>query len=434
MKYICQMPGKKSREIIARDKKVISESNAREYDFVFKKAKGNYLWDVDGHKYLDFASCIAVMNVGHCNPEVIKAIKQQLNFGLHSGFNDFFTELPVLYAEELIDTVKHLNLNNVFFSNSGTEAVEAMYKCARWHSNKKWVIAFKNAFHGRTMGSLSMTDSKPVQRERFAPFMPVKHSEFPYLYRSKFGSEKDLAQDCLNKLEKTMNSVKGDLAGVFLEPIQGEGGYIIPSKEFIQGVRKLCFEHGTLMCVDEVQSGCFRTGEFLAIENFQVKPDLVAMSKAIGGGIPLGATLANKKLMDWVPGSHSNTFGGNLIACAAGRATLNYLKKYKLGLNAKKIGKILLKDLNRLKEENELIGDVRGIGLMIGVEIVKSKKSKEFAPNERHALLCKAQEKGLILLPCGKSSIRFSPPLTLTEGDAWKGLDIFEDALKEVTQ
>lgn len=419
----------KSAKIRKRDKKVTSPSLTREYEMVFDHAKGMYIWDADNNKYLDFCASIAVSNIGHSNLDVIAAVTKQIKKGIHVGFADFYAELPVTFLETLF-TLTPKKYNTGFLSNSGTEAVEAAYKCARWHTNKKYTIAFEKAFHGRTMGALSMTNSQKVQRERFAPFLPVKHTPYAYCYRCKFGKEKgDCSFECLEALETKMRSVKKDLASVFVEPVQGEGGYIVPPKKFITGLRKLCNEYGALLCTDEVQSGAFRTGKFLAMEHFSVTADIVALSKAIGGGVPLGVTIANRKVMNWTPGSHANTFGGNLLACAGGIASLNYMKKKKLGKNSEKIGKYMLKELNEMKDEHECIGDVRGLGLMIGVEIVKNKKSKKTDRKERTKILCRAYDKGLLMLPAGESVVRFSPPLILTKEQAEKGLEIFENAL-----
>ncbi|MBI2173253.1 MAG: aminotransferase class III-fold pyridoxal phosphate-dependent enzyme [Candidatus Aenigmarchaeota archaeon] len=403
-KFICRRPGPKSVRVISRDDKIVSPCVMREYSFVWKKAKGCYVYDVDGRKYLDFSAAIAVANVGHTNPVVMNAIKKQAGKLTHCGFSDFYAELPVEFCETLVSFLPQ-PLKKVFLSNSGTESIEAAYKLARWHTNRKWVIAFKNAFHGRTMGSLSMTNSRPVQRERYSPFLPVRHVPYPNPYRMG-----DCADQCLSELEKAMKSLKGECAALFMEPVQGEGGYVVPPKAFVKGARHLCSEHGVLLCADEVQAGCYRTGRFLAMENFGVK------------------TVSSSKIMDWVPGSHGNTFGGNLLACAAGIATLKYMRQKRLGNNARRLGKLMLRRLNELKDEIEIIGDVRGLGLMIGVEIVENKRSKKPAPNIRSAILCKAAEKGLILLPAGKSVIRICPPLTLTRSQAEHGLDILEDA------
>lgn len=307
-----------------------------------------------------------------------------------------------------------------------------MYKCARWHSNRTWFIAFEGAFHGRTMGSLSLTKSKPVQKERFEPFMPVKHVPYAYCYRCDRGNYPGCGIDCLNDFERQLKELKGKVAGVIIEMVQGENGYIVPPKEFIKGVRKLCSEHQVLLCDDEVQAGCFRTGKFLALEHFKIDADLVALSKALGNGMPIGLTMANKKTMDWPPGSHANTMGGNLVACASALATIKYLKKEKLGENALKVGKIMLKELDDLREKRKLVGDVRGLGLMIGVELVKSKKTREPAIQERDSLVRMALDKGLVLLPAGKSSFRICPPLTIKKEEALAGLNIIGDCLKEL--
>ena len=427
--YIRIHPGPKSRAIVQRDKRVISPSLTREYDLVFEKARGCNVWDADGRKYLDFASSVAVMNIGYSNQSVLHAIFLQAKMGTHCGFSDFFAETPVRLAEVLVSMMPG-GLDTVFFSNSGAEAVEAAFKCARWHSKKKWFIAFKPCFHGRTMGALSMTNSRPVQRERFSPFLPVKHVSYPYLYRSGFDSEQELSGHCLDRVEKTIKSLKGNAAGIMFEPIAGEGGYIVPPKSFVKGLRRLCNEHNVLLCCDEVQSGCFRTGEFLAMENFGVKADIVCLSKAIGGGLPLGATVASKKIMDWQPGTHASTFGGNLVACAAGIATLDFMKRKKLGRNAKRVGKAVMKRLEEIQEKSSIVGEVRGMGLMIGVEIVKNKKDKVFGIKERKSIMLESIKNGLILLGAGENSIRISPPLIISEDEAMHGLGILEESIR----
>ncbi len=424
-KYICRIPGQKSRAIISRDSQVVSPSLTREYSFVFRKANGMHVWDVDGRKYLDFSASVAVMNAGHSNPWVQRAVRQQLGKALHCGFSDFFAELPVQFCEELLSHIRFPRFEKVFLSNSGTESVEAAYKLARWHSQKKWCVAFKPSFHGRTMGSLSLTNSLPVQRERFAPFLPVEHVPYPYPFRWPNGRE-NCVEEALEKVEQAFRKHEGDVAAVFFEPVCGEGGYIVPPKEFVKGLRKLCDRYDVLLCADEVQSGCYRTGTFWALENFRVRPDIVCMSKAIGGGIPLGATIASAKIMDWIAGSHANTFGGNLLACAAGSATLRFLKAKRLGRNAQRVGKILLKRLKEL-EALSSVGEVRGIGLMIGVEVEEKGRP---APELRNAVLCKAAEKGLLLLPCGASTIRICPPLIVSKTQALNAAEVLEESIR----
>ncbi len=429
---LCGSSGKKSRMIIARDKKLVSPCLTREYSFVYKKSRGCYIWNADGKKFLDFTSGVAVMNSGHTNPDVVRAIKKQLDYGLHCGFADFYAELPLDFIEKALSFM-HKSLNQAFLSNSGTESVEAAYKMARWHSKKKWTIAFSPSFHGRTMGSLSLTDAKPVHKDRYDPFLLVRHSPYPYCYRCAFKkSPSNCSLECLDTLEKTIRACNCDLASIFIEPIAGEPGYIVPPKEFMKGLRKLCDDYHVLLCADEVQSGCFRSGTFLAIDNFKIIPDIVSLSKALGGGLPIGLTVANRKIQDWIPGSHANTFGGNLIACASGLANLKFMEKNKLGENAKKIGSYMMKRLQEMQVKFDLIGDVRGKGLMIGVELVTDQKTKKHAIKERHKVLCEALKNKLLLLPAGISTIRFAPPLILSKEDADKGLDIFEKSLKNV--
>ncbi|MBL7160421.1 MAG: aminotransferase class III-fold pyridoxal phosphate-dependent enzyme [Candidatus Aenigmarchaeota archaeon] len=425
----CRTPGRKSQRVISRDHRVASPSYGRVHSFVYKRGKGCWLWDMDGRKYLDFAAGIAVMNVGHSNPEVVSAVKKQLSLGLHAGFPDFYAETSVRFIEKLFSLLP--GFGKAFLTNSGTESVEAALKLAKWSSGKKWLIAFDHCFHGRTMGSLSMTNSKPVQQKGFGPFLPVKHAEFPYPYRSKLDDE-SLTERCIQSVVKRVKEVKGDVAAVFVEPIQGEGGYVVPPAGFHKELRKLCTEEGILLCGDEIQAGCFRTGTFLALQGFGVKPDLVCLAKAIGGGLPIGAMVAKKSIMRWPEGSHSNTFGGNLLACAAGTAALDFMKKKRLGENVKNVGKHILTRLEELKERYEIIGDVRGRGLMIGIEIVKDKKSKRFGIEERKKIICSAEKAGLLMLPAGKSVVRMCPPLVLTKEQADKGLEIFEKAVKSV--
>lgn len=425
MEFKCKIPRGKSAQIIKRDFNVISHSLTREYSVVFEKANGCYLYDTDKKKYLDFAAGVAVAAVGHTNPFVVKAIQDQMKKFIHAEFSDFHVEIPVSFVELLLTFVPR-HLNNAFLSNSGTESIEAAYKLSRWHSQKKYCIAFKPCFHGRTMGSLSLTNAKPVQRERFGPFLPVKHAPYPYFYKMGM-DEKACASYCLDKLEKILKSLNGDIAAVFMEPIAGEPGYVVPPKEWVAGVRKLCNTYGALLVSDEIQAGYNRTGKFLAIEHFDVKSDIVCLAKAVGGGIPMGVTLANKKIMDWTAGSHANTFGGNLLACAAGIASLKFMRKKQLGKNASRVGGHMIKRLNEMKERCEIIGDVRGKGLMIGVEFTKSKKP---AAKERNAFLCKCLDEKLIMLPAGESVVRICPPLILTKKQAERGMDIFEDAVK----
>ena len=431
-KFVCKPPGPKSTHWLKRDVAVTSPSYSREYDLVYERAKGVHIYDVDERKYLDFAAGIAVNNVGNSNPSVVKAIQEQLKKGIHCGFLDMYARLPVEFCETLLEFMPSpLNRGRVFLSNSGTESIEAAYKMIKWHTRKPYMFSFAGAFHGRTMGALSLTNTtKTVQRDGFQPFLPVRHSPFCDPYRAPCGVSHDCVNGCLHLFERALKST--DIGGVFMEPIQGEGGYIVPPKEFVQGVAELCERYGVYLVADEVQSGAYRTGTFTAMENFGVVPDVVCMAKGLAGGMPIGATVSIEELNKWPPGSHANTFGGNLLSCAAGMATLNYTKQKKLGENAKRIGVYMMKRLQKMQNRYEIIGDVRGLGLMIGVELVKDRKTKEYATDARHKILCDAVGKGLLLLPAGESTIRLCPPLIITKKDASRGLDILENCFADL--
>ncbi|MBW3003709.1 aminotransferase class III-fold pyridoxal phosphate-dependent enzyme [Candidatus Woesearchaeota archaeon] len=432
-KYKCQSIGPKSRSVIRRDKKVISPSLTREFDFVYKKAKGMYVWDEDGRKYLDFSSGLAVLNSGHNHPEIIKAINKQLISGMHMGFADFYSKLPVEYAEKLLSLMPRMD--KVFFANSGTEANEAAFKLCRYHTKRKKFISFTPSFHGRTMGSLSLQDTGvPAHKKGFEPFFEVHHPPYGYCYRCAYGQEYGKCGfECIKAVENLTKKDK-DCAGMFYEPVMGEPGYVVPPIEFVKGIREICDKNNILLCADEIQSGAFRTGKFLASENFKVKNDIVTLGKGLGGGLPTGIMVSNNKVMTWEPGSHANTFGGNFLVCAAGLAFLDIAKKEKLAERAKHAGRYLLKRVKELYGEYEIIGDVRGLGLMIGIEFVKNRKTKAYAVKEKNKILCKSIQKGLLLLPAGKSSIRFSPPLIVKRKQIDLALDIFEDAIKEVSK
>ncbi len=404
-----------------------------ESPFVFAKGKDCFAWNPEGKKFLDFAAGIAVMNAGHSNPAVVKAVQSQLKLGSHAAFTDFYAEKPIEFAEELFRHLpKHFKGGKAFLSNSGTESVEAAIKCAKWASGKKTLLSFTPCFHGRTFGSLSMTNSKPVQREGLGPFLPTVHSPYPYCYRCPFGEKREsCSMECLEAFEKNLARNSEDCAAVFFEPISGEGGYIVPPKEFAKGMAGACSDTGTLLVCDEVQAGTYRTGKFLASEHLGIKPGMASMSKALGAGYPLGATVAKPRIMEWPNGVHSNTFGGNLIACAAGLAGLQFMKKKNLARNAERMGKIALERAKEWVEGFEIIGDARGIGLMIGIELVKDKKTKEFGVKERKKTMEECHKQGLLLLPCGTSSIRIVPPLTITKNNLEKGLDIMENAIKK---
>jgi 4-aminobutyrate aminotransferase len=427
-------PGPKAQKILKRDSNIISQSMVRVYPLVLHKAIGSNLWDVDGNRYLDFTAGIAVMNVGWNNPKVINAIKDQLKNLTHGAFLDFYSDVPVTFAEEIVKLMPE-GLNRVYFSNSGAESIEAAMKLARHHTKRKYFLSFYGAFHGRTYGALSLTSSKVIQREHFGPFLPVIHIPYPNPYRCPVGIMPDRCDlDVLRYMKEEIFRTEvspDEVAAIFVEPIQGESGYIVPPKLFMRELRSLCDEHSILLVDDEIQSGGYRTGKFMAIEHFGVKPDIVCMSKSIGGGLPLGVTISNDEIMSWPPGSHASTFGGNTLACAAGLASLKIMKEEEFGRQVLEKGGYISNFLKDLQLKHEIIGDVRGIGLMIGLELVKNRQTKEPAMTYRRKILEEAFGRGLALLPAGESTIRICPPLTIEKENIDFGLGILGDTFRD---
>jgi 4-aminobutyrate aminotransferase len=425
-----QPPGPRSKEIIDRDCDVMSSCMSRPYPLVIDHAKGAVITDVEGREYIDFVAGIAVMNVGHSNPAVSAAITAQLEKIAHCGFPDFFAEPPVRLAEKLRQMTGY---ERVFFCNSGTESVEAAIKLALWKTKRPGLIGFYNCFHGRTLGALSLTCSKIRQKEHF-PGIRTAHAHYAYCYRCPLNLEyPDCGIQCANEIETLIFKRElspADTAAIVVEPIQGEGGYVVPPPEFHKEIRRICDDHDVLMIADEVQAGCYRTGTFRAMENFGVRPDIVTMAKALGSGLPMGAMLSSSEIMDWPPGTHSNTFGGNLLASASSLAGLEFMEKEDLGNNAKQVGNYMMERLREMQQDHPAIGDVRGLGLMIGVEIVKPDKAID--PNTRDRIVIEGFKEGIILLSCGDSAIRFSPPLVITKQEADIGIDRFENALKKI--
>jgi len=422
------MIGPRAEEIIERDERVISPSLTRSYPLVIDRAEGSKIIDIEGKEYIDFASSVSVMNIGYSCKKVMRAVCDQMRKMVHCGFSDFYAEAPVVLSEKLC---KMTGYERVFLSNSGTEAVEAAMKLAYWYTKRGSLISFYQSFHGRTLGSLSLTCSKMRHKENF-PSLRVVHAHYAYCYRCPLGLKyPDCGISCAGEIENLIFKRElspRDVAAIFVEPILGEGGFVVPPKEFHEELRRICSDHDILLVADEIQSGGFRTGKFMALENYDVRADIVCMSKSIGGGIPLGATLASREIMSWPKGAHANTFGGNLLAAAGGLATLEYMEEHKLGEKAKKKGEYMLKKLEALKEEYSLIGDVRGMGLMIGVELVE--KDKAPAVEKRDKIVVESFQRGLVLLPAGDSTIRFVPPLIITRDEIDLGLERFEEALK----
>jgi 4-aminobutyrate aminotransferase len=430
------LPGPKAQALIARDRAVVSPSYTRGYPLVIERASGATVQDVDGNVFLDCAAGIAVNSTGHSHPEVVAAMADQAGRFLHMSGTDFYYEVQVRLAEAIAAIVPITGGVKSFFGNSGTEAIEAAIKLARYATGRPNIVAFFGGFHGRTLGALALTASKPVHRRRFGPLMAgVYHAPFADCYRCPLGLKPDAcAAECLDVLEHQVlvHLVSPDeVAAVVIEPIQGEGGYVVAPDQFLQRLRELTRTHGILLVADEVQSGMGRTGRMFAIEHAKVEPDIVAIAKGIASGMPLGVAAARADLMTWPAGTHASTFGGNPVSCAAALVTIRLLQE-RLIANAADVGRHLIDGLTALMDRHQLIGDVRGRGLMVGIELVRNRDTKERATAERDAVVTAAFNRGLLVLGAGKNTIRFSPPLVLTRDQADAALGIFDQALSEV--
>ena len=434
------LPGPKAAAIIARDRARVSTSYTRDYPFVMARGEGAVVEDVDGNVFLDCAAGIAVTGTGHSHPDVVKAIVDQAHKYLHMSGTDFYYELQVSLAEEIAAIVpigaRDGDVRS-FFCNSGTEAIEAALKLARYATKRFNIIAFLGSFHGRTLGSLAATSSKSIQRKGFGPMMPgVYHAPYANCYRCPVGQRPETcAAECLSFLEDQIlvHLVSPDeVAGVLVEPIQGEGGYVVPPQPFLQRLRELTTQHGMLLIADEVQSGMGRTGRMFACEHFDITADIVTLAKGIASGLPLGVTSSRAALMTWPPGAHASTFGGNPVSCAAAIETIRVLKNG-LVQNAETVGAHLLARLRDLMAKHPIIGDVRGKGLMIGVELVRDRQTKERATTERDRLVREMFQRGVLLLGAGRNAVRFAPPLVLTMAQADTVVTIFDQALTTIT-
>src|SRR5437588_2420451 len=430
------LPGPNAKRVLAGDDKYISPSYTRSYPLVAKSGRGVVVTDVDGNKFFDFSAGIAVTSTGHCHPEVVAAIQKQAGELIHMSGTDFYYENMVTLAEKLSQIAPMRGPHKIYYGNSGTEAVEAAIKLARYHTKRQNIIAFYGAFHGRTMGSLSLTASKPQQRRRFAPLMPgVTHVPYPDLYRRPAGTDaKQYAIDCArfieDKLFKTTLPPE-EVAAIFVEPVQGEGGYLPAPPEFLRELRRICTENGILLVADEVQSGAGRTGKWWAIQHAGVEPDIVTSAKGIASGMPLGVTIARAEIMDWAPGSHASTFGGNPVCIAAALATLDVLEREGIH-NAEVVGRHIMDRIKDWVQRHPMVGDVRGVGLMIGVEIIKDKKTKAQASEERDRIVELAFERGILFLGSGANSIRIAPPLIVTHEQADIAMDVLEECISIV--
>jgi 4-aminobutyrate aminotransferase len=427
------LPGPKARELIARDAQVVSPSYPRDYPFVMSHGKGAEIWDVDGNRFLDFAAGIAVCSTGHSHPAVVHAIKEAAERFLHIS-SDYWHEGQVRLAERLNELSPMKEPTMSFFAQSGTEAVEAALKLARYTTGRGRFIGFLGGFHGRTMGSLSFTSSKYTQQKGFFPTMAgVTHVPYPNNYRPIFAGH-DQGQAVLRYIEDvlfTHNVPAGEVAAILIEPVQGEGGYLVPPDGFLAGLRALCDRHGIFLIFDEVQSGIGRTGKMFAAEHWDVAPDIMTLAKGLGSGMPIGAVVAKRSIMQkWSRGAHGNTFGGNPVCCAAALATLELVER-EYQANAAKVGRYFKTALAALADRYPVIGEVRGLGLMIGTELVTDRTSKAPAKKLCDALITRAYHNGLILLACGQSTIRFMPPLMIDEGDVDEALELLDLSLSQ---
>lgn len=434
---VTSLPGPEAQAVVARNDRAVTPSLPHAYPLAVKHAQGVVVHDVDDNRFLDCAAGIAVCSTGHCHPRVVEAIQTQAARLLHICGADFYDPMYIHLAERLGALAPGDGPKKVFLGNSGAEAVEAALKLARHHTGRSRVLAFFGAFHGRTMGAVSLTASKPVYHGGFGPLVPgITHVPYAYCYRCSYNLTYPACNlACVDYIENMLfarSMPPDEVAAIFVEPVQGEGGYIVPPPSWLSRLRALCDEYGILLVDDEVQSGVGRTGKMFAIEHWDVEPDIVCSAKALASGMPLSAMIARDEVMDWPAGAHGSTFGGNPVSCAAALATLDVIEQEGLMANASRVGQRLLDNLRDLAEESRLIGDVRGLGLMIGVELVRDKETKEMAKEETDRVMVECFERGLLVLPCGPCSIRFSPPLIITEAQADAAFEIFAEALLAV--
>jgi len=426
------LPGPKAQALLARDRAVSSPSYPRDYPFVIERGRGAEVWDVDGNRFLDFAAGIAVCSTGHAHPQVVAAIKAAADDFLHIS-SDYWHERMTRLAERINELSPMGEPTQVLVCQSGTESVEGALKLARYVTGRPRFIGFLGGFHGRSMGSLSFTASKYTQQAGFFPTMPgVTHVPYPNSYRPLFAGA-DQGRAVLDYIENNLfasNVPASEVAAILIEPIQGEGGYLVPPDGFLEGLRALCDRHGILLIFDEVQSGIGRTGKMFASEHWGVRPDIMTLAKGLGSGLPIGLVVAKKTIMEqWKRGAHGNTYGGNPLCCAAALATLD-LVQHEYAANAADVGSYFLGRLRELAKEFACIGDVRGKGLMIGTELIDPASGKA-APALCQRVLTRAYHNGLILLSCGVSTVRFIPPLMVSRADVDEALGLLRIALRE---
>jgi len=429
-------PGPKSREVVDRDRQWSSTSHIKAYPLVVSRGHGSMLEDVDGNRYLDFMAGIAVASTGYAHPKVVTAITEAAGRFQHLCGTDFYSESMAALMERLAKLAPGPSKKRVFLTNSGTEAVEGAIKLVRNSTRRTDLIAFQGAFHGRTYGGMSLTSSKAKQRAHFGPFLPgVHHVPYPNPYRLETGGQ-DVGTFVLDRIRNDLfkrHLSPDDVAAVFVEPMQGEGGYVIPPTGFLAGLRQLCDQHGILLVFDEIQTGAGRTGKMWAAEHSSLEPDVLLSAKGLASGLPLGAIIAKESVMQWEAGSHGSTFGGNPVCCAAALATLDLLESGLMD-NAGRMGERLLRGLKDLQTRHDAIGDVRGLGLFVGIELVEDRKTKSPATALAHDLEQRLFQKGLLVLQCGESVLRMAPPLVIDEGDVDTALRIFDECLSETSR
>lgn len=433
---ITSLPGPKARQIVERDHQVVSPSYTRDYPMVALKGRGATIEDVDGNRFLDFAAGIAVVSTGHCHPQVVAAIQKQAAELIHMSGTDFYYPSLVELAEKLAAIAPGKEAKRVYFGNSGAEALEAAIKLVKYHTKRDKLIAFHGAFHGRTMGALSLTASRSIQRKGFGTLLSgVFHMPYPDTYRGTFGIRPEQASaDCLSYLENELFRRRVDpdeVAGIFIEPIQGEGGYLPAPPEFLQGLQAICRKYGILLVADEVQCGMGRTGKWWAVDHAGVEPDIICVAKGIASGMPLGAIIARASVMNWTPGAHASTFGGNPVCIAASLATLGLIEREYMA-NAARMGDFIFRETANWTERHKIVGQVRGRGLMIGIEFVRDQKTKEKAPDLRNRIVQMAFHKGLLVLGSGDTTLRLCPPLVINQEQAEFAVRTLDGIISEV--
>jgi 4-aminobutyrate aminotransferase len=433
---VTALPGPKAQQIVKLDSEFVSPSYTRDYPLVAKTGHGAMIEDVDGNTFLDFAAGIAVVATGHCHPEVVAAIQKQASELIHMSGTDFYYPSLVELAEKLASIAPGKEPKRVYFGNSGAEAVEAAIKLAKYHTKRDKLVAFHGAFHGRTIGALSLTASRAVQRKGFGTLLSgVFHMPFPDTYRGTYGVRPETASaDCLSYLEHELFRRRVDpeeVAGIFIEPIQGEGGYLPAPADFLQGLQRICRKYGIMLVMDEVQSGMGRTGKWWAGDHAGIEPDIICTAKGIASGMPLSAMIARASVMDWKPGAHASTFGGNPVCIAASLATIRLIEKQYMA-NAARMGEYIMRKTADWREKHKIVGDIRGRGLMIGIEFVRDQKTKEKAPELRNQIVERSFHKGLLVLGSGDTTLRLCPPLLIDEEQADFALRTLDGVISEI--